>query len=93
MKNRKIALYSAVGPELTRYDVDVAKLALTRRETITAPSNVQYVWPHPTRKYLYLISSPRGPGEAARRAGITFWLHTGSIRKPVRWRCMVRRSR
>ena len=72
MKHQKIALYSAVGPELTRYDVDVAKLALTRRETITAPSNVQYVWPHPNRKYLYLISSPRGPGGIGAKGGNHF---------------------
>ena len=72
MKNEKIALYSAVGPELTHYDADVAKLALTRRETITAPSNVQYVWPHPNRKYLYLISSPRGPGGIGAKGGNHF---------------------
>lgn len=72
MKYQKLALYSAVGPELTRYDVDVAKLALTRRETITAPSNVQYVWPHPDRKYLYLISSPRGPGGIGAKGGNHF---------------------
>lgn len=69
MKNERIALYSAVGPELTRYDVDVAKLELTRRETIAAPSNVQYAWPHPSRKYLYLISSPGGPGGIAAKGG------------------------
>ena len=69
MKYQRIALYSAVGPELTHYDVDVAKLELTRRETITAPSNVQYAWPHPARKYLYLISSPRKPGETASKSG------------------------
>ena len=69
MKNERIALYSAVGPELTRYGVDVAKLELTKGETITAPSNVQYVWPHPARQYLYLISSPRGPGGAGARGG------------------------
>lgn len=72
MKNEKIALYSAVGPELTRYDVDVAKLELAKRESITAPSNVQYVWPHPTRKYLYLISSPRGPGGIGAKGGNHF---------------------
>lgn len=72
MKYQRIALYSAVGPELTRYDVDVAKLALTRRETITAPSNVQYVWPHPARKYLYLISSPRGPRDTGSKGGNHF---------------------
>lgn len=69
MKYKKIALYSAVGPELTHYDVDVEKLELTRRDSITALSNVQYVWPHPTTKTLYLISSPRKPGEINPKVG------------------------
>ncbi len=59
MTNKKIALYSSVGAELTHYDVDVAGLQLTRRATITASSNVQYAWPHPSGEYLYLIASPR----------------------------------
>jgi 6-phosphogluconolactonase (cycloisomerase 2 family) len=69
VKYQRIVLYSAVGPELTRYDVDVAKLGLTKRESITAPANVQYAWPHPNRKYLYLISSPGGPGGVAAKGG------------------------
>ena len=35
-------LYSAVGEELTRYEVDVERAALTRRETIRVPAVVQY---------------------------------------------------
>lgn len=65
----KVALYSGVGPELTRYGVDAAKLELTKQETITAPSNVQYAWPHPNRQFLYLVSSPRKPGEGGNVAG------------------------
>jgi 6-phosphogluconolactonase (cycloisomerase 2 family) len=29
---------------------------------VTLPANVQYVWPHPSRRYLYVTSSNSGPG-------------------------------
>ena len=40
----KVWLYANVGPELTQYDVDVDAAALTRRETVSLPANVQYAW-------------------------------------------------
>src|SRR5690606_32465003 len=55
-------LYSAVDEEITHYEVDVEAATLTRRDTIRVPSFVQYAWPHPTRRYLYVTSSNRGPG-------------------------------
>jgi 6-phosphogluconolactonase len=58
----KVALYSAVDDELTHYDVDVEDASLTRRDTVKVPSFVQYAWPHPSRKYLYVSTSNRGPG-------------------------------
>src|SRR5215212_2071607 len=58
----KAALYSAVDDELTRYEVDVDGATLTRRESIKVPSFVQYAWPHPSRRYLYVTTSNRGPG-------------------------------
>ena len=45
----KIALFSAVGPELTRYEVDVDGAALTARESIMLPANIHYVVPHGAR--------------------------------------------
>src|SRR5215472_10204038 len=51
------ALYAAVGPDLTQYDVDVKAATLTKRGTVTLPDMVQYAWPHPTRKYLYVAWS------------------------------------
>jgi 6-phosphogluconolactonase len=58
----KIALYSGVGEALTQYDVDVDGATLTKRGTVMLPSNVQYVWPHPSRQYLYVTASDRMPG-------------------------------
>jgi len=59
-----IALYRSVGEELHHFDVDVEAASLTQRGTVRVPAGVQYVWPHPSRRYLYVASSNRGPGGA-----------------------------
>jgi 6-phosphogluconolactonase (cycloisomerase 2 family) len=34
-----------------------------KRDAVTTPgANIQYVWPHPSKKYLYIVSSDGGPG-------------------------------
>ncbi len=59
----KAVFYQSIGPELSRYDIDVEAGTLTKRDAVTTPSaNVQYVWPHPSKKYLYVVSSDGGPG-------------------------------
>ncbi|MEA2996536.1 MAG: 6-phosphogluconolactonase, partial [Alphaproteobacteria bacterium] len=58
----KAALYANVGPDLTRYDIDVAGAELIKRETITLPAGVQYAWPHASRRYLYVASSSSASG-------------------------------
>ncbi|MDB5922757.1 MAG: 3-carboxymuconate cyclase [Betaproteobacteria bacterium] len=63
--NAKAALYSAVGDELTHYELDIGEAALTRRETVKVPANVQYAWPHPSREYLYVSTSNRGSAPKA----------------------------
>ncbi len=60
----KTVFYASVGPELARYDVDIADAALQRRGSVTLPAKVQYAWPHPSRRYLYVVSSSGGPGVA-----------------------------
>jgi 6-phosphogluconolactonase (cycloisomerase 2 family) len=71
----KAALYANVGPELTRYDVDVANAELIRRETVTLPAGVQYAWPHASRRYLYVASSSSasGYGRAGTEHHVTAW--------------------
>lgn len=54
--------YAAVGPELTAYAVDVEQQTLTRQGTIALPAAVQYAWPHPSKRWLYVASSNGGPG-------------------------------
>jgi 6-phosphogluconolactonase len=58
----KVALYASVGPTLMHYDVDVQGAELGRRNAVTLPANVQYVWPHASRQYLYVASSNSAPG-------------------------------
>jgi 6-phosphogluconolactonase len=60
--SNRVALYAAVGPELTHYDVDVAGAGLTRRDTVMLPANVQYCWPHASRRILYVASSDSASG-------------------------------
>jgi 6-phosphogluconolactonase len=65
----RLALYASVGPELTQYDVDVDAATLARRGTVRVPANVQYVWPHASRRFLYVASSDSASGMG--RAGTT----------------------
>ena len=64
-----LPFYASTGPELALYGLDVAAATLTRKSAITFPANVQYAWPHPSGKFLYLVASngqpPSGPTGAA----------------------------
>src|ERR1700752_1242734 len=60
----KTVFYASVGPVLTLYDLDVGGAALEKRSTITLPANIQYLWPHPSRRTIYVVSSSGGPGIA-----------------------------
>ncbi len=56
--------YASIGPELAVFDVDVEAATLARRSAVMLPANVQYVWLHPLRRQLYVVSSNGGPGLA-----------------------------
>jgi len=58
----KTVFYASLGPALTLYDLDIAGAALVKRSTVTLPANIQYAWPHPSRRCLYVVSSNGGPG-------------------------------
>jgi 6-phosphogluconolactonase len=61
------SLYSGVGEELTQYRVDLDDATLSRSAAVTLPANVQYAWPHPSKRYLYVVSSNGGPRAAGDR--------------------------
>ncbi|HWA08741.1 MAG TPA: beta-propeller fold lactonase family protein [Opitutaceae bacterium] len=53
----RTALYASVGATLTHYDLDVDAATLTPRGEVRLPAAVQYVWPHASRRFLYVASS------------------------------------
>jgi len=73
----RVALYAAVGGELTQYAVDVESASLVARGSVTLPGNVQYAWPHPSNAYLYVAWSdggpigPSGPPTGGRHHGVS----------------------
>jgi 6-phosphogluconolactonase (cycloisomerase 2 family) len=62
MTNPKTAYYASVGSLLKLFEVDAEGAQLRERGAVTLPANIQYAWPHPSRHYLYVVSSNGGPG-------------------------------
>jgi 6-phosphogluconolactonase (cycloisomerase 2 family) len=58
----KNVFYASAGPELTLYSVDADEAALVKRDTVSMPANIQYAWRHPSKRYLYVVSSNGGSG-------------------------------
>src|ERR1700674_5478487 len=58
------AFYSGVGGQLTHFEVDFDAATLAKRAAVTLPGGVQYGWPHPSRRYLYVATSSGGVGIA-----------------------------
>src|ERR1700730_1474889 len=58
------AFYSGVGGQLTQYEVDFDAATLTKRASVSLPGGIQYAWPHPSRRYLYVVTSSGGVGIA-----------------------------
>jgi 6-phosphogluconolactonase len=78
----KTVYYASTGPELTLYDIDVDRAALIKRGAVTLPANIQYVWPHPSRRTLYAVSSNGGPqvtGDTHRANALTIDPGTGAL--------------
>jgi 6-phosphogluconolactonase (cycloisomerase 2 family) len=78
----KTVYYASTGPELTLYDIDVDGAALIKRGAVTLPANIQYVWPRPSRRYLYAVSSNGGPqvtGDTHRANALTIDPSTGAL--------------
>jgi len=65
MPDSNTVLYASVGANLIHFTMDVGAATLTRRETVSVPANVQYVWPHASRRFLYAASSDSASGMGA----------------------------
>jgi len=68
-KTSAAVFYSAVGPVLTSWHVDVDGCELAKQSSLTLPANVQYAWPHPEAQILYVVWSNGGPGVAGDKHG------------------------
>lgn len=58
------AFFSGVGGQLTHYEVDFGAATLSKRAAVTLPGGIQYAWPHPSRRHLYVATSTSGVGIA-----------------------------
>src|SRR3984885_3472034 len=79
----KTVYYASVGPVLTPYDTDVETAALTGHGSVTLPANIQYAWPHPSKRFLYVVSSNGGPGPIGDKhfaSALTIDPATGALR-------------
>ena len=61
---RKTVYYSSVGGELTLHSMNIDDATLVKQDIVRVPVDIQYAWPHPSRQYLYIVSSNGGPGIA-----------------------------
>ena len=66
----RAVLYASAGAELAQYDIDAEGASLVKRSSIWLPANVQYAWPHPSHKYLYVAWSDGGASTAAPGAAV-----------------------
>ena len=66
--NPPVFLYAAVGPELSTYAVGAAYGSLRQTSSVKLPFAVQYVWHHPSTRFLYAAWSNGMQGD---RHGIT----------------------
>ncbi|HSS12530.1 MAG TPA: beta-propeller fold lactonase family protein [Rhizomicrobium sp.] len=57
-----VGFYASTGPRLTLYHLDRRAASLTQSGGITLPANLQYAWPHPSQKFLYVAASNSQPG-------------------------------
>ncbi len=66
--NASVFLHAAVGSELSTYAVSASAGSLTRTSSVTLSFAVQYVWHHPSRRFLYAAWSNGMQGD---RHGVT----------------------
>jgi 6-phosphogluconolactonase len=85
-----LPVYASVGPELAHYELDEVRATLTKRDSVTLPQNVHYAWPHPSRRYLYVVWSDGAGGIRGTQHGLSAFTidpRSGTLRllgEPVR---------
>src|SRR4051812_16222450 len=51
------ALYLSEGCDLVHYSLDIEAGSIQRQGKVSVPAEVHYAWPHPSRRWLYVVSS------------------------------------
>jgi len=64
-QGRTVPFYDSTGPELFIRALHAATAGLVTRGSVTLPANVQYAWPHPSHRFLYVAASNGVPGPAS----------------------------
>jgi 6-phosphogluconolactonase len=78
----KESLYASVGAVLTQYEIDIHDATLTAVGSVTLPRNVQYAWPSPDRRVLYVAWSAATADRPLGEQGISSFRvdwHTGVL--------------
>ena len=78
----KESLYASVGAVLTQYELDVKDATLTPRSSVVLPRNVQYAWPSPDHRVLYVSWSAGTNDRPLGEQGISSFRidkHTGAL--------------
>ncbi len=78
----KQSLYASVGAVLTQYELDVKDATLTARSSVVLPRNVQYAWPSPDHRVLYVAWSAGTNDRDLGEQGISSFhidKHTGAL--------------
>ena len=78
----KESLYASVGAVLTQYELDVNDATLAPRSSVTLPRNVQYAWPSPDHRVLYVSWSAGTNDRPLGEQGISSFRidkHTGAL--------------
>ena len=78
----KQSLYASAGAVLTQYELDVKDATLSARSSVVLPRNVQYAWPSPDHRVLYVAWSAGTNDRDLGEQGITSFhidKHTGAL--------------
>jgi 6-phosphogluconolactonase len=67
----KESLYASTGATLTQYELDEKAATLTARSAVTLPRSVQYAWPSPDHRVLYVAWSAGTNDRPLGEQGIT----------------------
>ena len=72
-KNKSSLLLAAVGPEMQIFAADVETATLEKIGAVTLPSDIQYCWPSPDNRLLYVASSNGHARAAGDNHYLTVW--------------------